>query len=297
MDFTLQSTLVPVDQLRPLLRDLGITSARLVAVGFDVRSGPQRRLGVIEVQYLLVRGGDAAPQRLSVLPVEHRPGFAYLGNLQSRHGRSVVEGDADLARVINEPEFARAHDVLLGLIRRGVADAHGDIFLVGSASRPWTWDASGRINKLLFGEGSRQAFLRLRSEDLLWAEDNRLVAAPLEALPELRSFTETRNIFAASRAITMLSRAHGRTGNRLVVTAGREYTELDLGENAAHSATPPTAIRQATGTGFFIGHVDPGRGGFKALVALETRATGGWQLAILPISYPQAPASSAEERA
>lgn len=294
VDLSILTTRIPVDQLHAKFRDFGITPARLIAIGFDVRPGPQRQPGLVEVQRLTAHRGET-PQRLVTLDVEHHPGFAYLWNIQSRHGRSVVEGDADLSRVIHTPEFARAHNALLGLIRNGNAPAHGDIFLVGSGARPQTWDASGRAYAPLFGEDSRRAFLRLRRQDILWAEGNRLVAAPADALAVADRYTDTRSIFAAAAEISMLSKVHGRMGHHIVVTAGREFVELDLGENAADPMNRMVVSRKMTSTGLFIGHADPGRG-LKALVSLEMGTKGGWQLAIYPLAAPPDARELATER-
>lgn len=283
MEIELRRDVVDIDRLLPTICDLGITPARLVALGFDARTGNNRRHGTVEIQHLMTRGGES-PRGLVTMEVRHQPGLAYLWNVQSRHGRSVVEGDPDLEQVIHTAEFARVHDVLLGLIRgsNGSGLVHGEIFFVGSASRPWAWDASGQGYTTLFGEGCRRAFLRLRRDDILWAEGTRLVAAPADELPHASTTTKTRSVFMARSDITMVSKAHSRMGDRIVVTAGREQSEVNLGPNAVGPRTKVVVGRQAVGTGLFIGHTDQGRG-LKALVSLELGTKGGWQLVIFPV--------------
>lgn len=282
--------MVDARQLHPFISDRGITPARIVAIGFDARTGVDRERGQVEVQYLMTKGGET-PERIVELDITHLPGVAYLWNIQMRHGRAVVEGDPDLQKVVSTPVFAHVYNVLAGLLRNGNggSEPSGEMFLVGSSKEPFTWDASGRGFTLIFGEESRRRFLRIRRHDILFAEGDRLVAAPVEALAEAGTFAKTRSVHAVNGPIAMLSKVHGRMGSRVVVSTGRnEHTEIEIGDNAADPASKPMVTRRSIGRGLFVGNTDRGRG-LKALISLEIGTKGQWRLAIYPVDGPKAP--------
>lgn len=297
MDLELKTATADIGRLNPTFRDLGITPARLVAIGLDTRLGQARDDGTVEIQYLVPRNGET-PLRVHEFDIIHRPAYAYLWNFQMGNRRAVVEGDPDIARVINTPAFARVHDVLAGLIRGSRDEASGEAFLVGSSKEPYSWDASGRGFNLVFGEKSRRRFLRIRRNDILWAEGERLVAAPSEALSEAGTATKTRSIFTAPGPIAMLSKVYGWTGARITASTGRnDHTELDLGENAADPKSKLVITRTSRGRGLFVGNTSPNGKGLKALITLEISDKGGWRLAVFPIESARAPASDSARAA